>query len=143
VEKAYAPWIKQVLPRLDADPRYYTTSVAMDDLDDVRQALGYEKIDLIGFSYGTTAAQYYLRQHEPHVRSVILFSGSVGNLPIWERHAANAQRALDAVFNRCESDPNCNKAFPNGQDEFAALQEKLNSQPVIVELPEGQVTVTG
>jgi pimeloyl-ACP methyl ester carboxylesterase len=143
VEKAYAAWIKQVLPRLGADPRYYTTSVAMDDLDDVRQALGYEKIDLIGFSYGTTAAQYYLRQHESHVRSVTLFSGSIGNLPIWERHAANAQHALDALFTRCESDPSCYKAFPRVRDEFAAIQERLDSQPVMIELPEGQVTLTG
>jgi pimeloyl-ACP methyl ester carboxylesterase len=142
LEKAYATWIKQVLPKLDADPRYYTTSVAMDDLDDVRLALGYEKIDLIGFSYGTTAAQYYLRQHEPHVRSVTLFSGSVGNLPVWERQAANAQRALDALFTRCESDPACSKAFPNVRSEFAALQERLNSQPVIVKLPEGKFTLT-
>lgn len=68
-EKAYAAWIKKILPILKADPRYYTTSVAMDDLDEVREVLGYDKIDLIGGSYGTTAAQYYLRQHERRARA--------------------------------------------------------------------------
>ncbi len=32
------------------DPRFYTTSIAMDDLDDVRQGLGYDKINIGGGS---------------------------------------------------------------------------------------------
>lgn len=45
-----------------ADPRQYTTPVAMDDLDDVRAALGYETINLYGGSYGTRAGLIYLRR---------------------------------------------------------------------------------
>lgn len=142
LETAFAAWIKEVLPRFNADPRYYTTSIAMDDLDDVRAALGYDKIDLIGTSYGTTAAQYYLRQHEAHVRSVVLISGSVGNVPIWERHALNAQRALDATFARCEADSACQAAFPDVKAEFASLMEKLAQKPVEVKVGDGMVTLT-
>jgi pimeloyl-ACP methyl ester carboxylesterase len=142
LEKAYAAWIKKQLPKLDIDLRYYTTSVAMDDLDDVRQALGYEKINLFGGSYGATAAQYYLRQHEGHVRSVVLFSGSVGNIPIWERQAANAQLALEATFSRCESDPACHSAFPDMRTEFAALLDRLDAKPVDIEWEGGTLTLT-
>ena len=142
LENAYADWIKEQLPKLDMDMRYYTTSVAMDDLDEVRQALGYEKINLFGGSYGTTAAQYYLRQHEAHVRSVVLLSGSVGNVPIWERQAANAQKALDATFSRCESDPACHSAFPDVNTEFAALLQRLDKKPVIIEWQGGTLTLT-
>jgi pimeloyl-ACP methyl ester carboxylesterase len=142
LEKTYAAWIKEQLPKLDLDMRYYTTSVAMDDLDDVRQALGYEKINLFGGSYGTTAAQYYLRQHEQHVRSVVLLSGSVGNIPIWERQAANAQLALDATFSRCESDPACHSAFPDVKTEFDVLLERLGAQPVAIEWEGGTLTLT-
>ena len=142
LEKAYAGWIKKTLPRLKADVRFYTTSLAMDDLDDVRQALGYEKIDLVGGSYGTTAAQYYLRQHEEHVRSVVLLSGSVGNLPIWENQAANAQKALEALFARCESDSRCQEAYPNVRSEFAALLEQLTAQPLTIGQGNDQVTLT-
>jgi hypothetical protein len=39
-----------------ADVRLYTTPIAMDDLDDVRAALGYRRINLYGGSYGTLAA---------------------------------------------------------------------------------------
>jgi len=142
LEKAYSDWIKEQLPKLDLDMRYYTTSVAMDDLDEVRQALGYEKINLWGGSYGTTAAQYYLRQHEEHVRSVVLLSGSLGNIPIWERQATNAQQALDAVFSLCESDPACNSTYPNIKAEFAALLERLDEKPIVLDLRDGTLTLT-
>ena len=142
VEKEYAAWIKEQLPKFDLDMRYYTTSVAMDDLDEVRQALGYEKINLFGGSYGATAAQYYLRQHEEHVRSVILFGGSLGNVRIWERQPANAQKALDATFSLCESDPACHSAFPDVRAEFTALLEKLDEKPVDIQLDSGTLTLT-
>jgi pimeloyl-ACP methyl ester carboxylesterase len=142
IEQAYAAWIQKELPRLDMDMRYYTTSVAMDDLDEVRQALGYEKINLFGGSYGATAAQYYLRQHEEHVRSVVLLSGSVGNVHIWERQAANAQKALDATFSLCESDPACHSAFPDVEAEFAALLERLDEKPIDIEWEGGTLTLT-
>ncbi len=142
VETAYAGWIKEQLPKLDMDMRYYTTSVAMDDLDEVRQTLGYQKINLFGGSYGATAAQYYLRQHEESVRSVVLLSGSLGNVPIWERQAANAQNALDAIFSRCESDPACHSAFPQVRTEFAALLQRLGDEPIDVEWEGGTLTLT-
>jgi pimeloyl-ACP methyl ester carboxylesterase len=142
LEKAYAEWIKENLPKFEADLRFYTTAEAMDDLDDVRQALGYEKIDLVGGSYGTTAAQYYLRQHEAHVRSVVLLSGSVGNISIWENQAANAQKALEATFSRCESDASCHKAFPEVRAEFSALLEKLAAQPVSIDMGNDKLTLT-
>ena len=52
-------WADDSLASIDADPRFYTTTVAADDVDDVRAALGYETIDLYGTSYGGTLAQYY------------------------------------------------------------------------------------
>ena len=68
-------WEYKVLKIFTMDSRFYTTSLAMDDLDDVREALGYDKINLVGYSYGATAAQYYLCQHEEHVRTVTLGGG--------------------------------------------------------------------
>ena len=50
----------------------YTTPIAMDDLDEVRAALGYERINLFGGSYGTRAALVYLKRHPQSVRTVTL-----------------------------------------------------------------------
>src|SRR5207244_12853121 len=63
--------LRQTLERR-ADLTQYTTSIAMDDLDDVRARLGYDRINLIGSSYGTRAALVYLRQHPERVRTVTL-----------------------------------------------------------------------
>ena len=123
-------WVAKVLKEIDMDPRFYTTSVAMDDLDEVREALGYDQINLVGYSYGATAAQYYLRQHEAHVRTIVLGAGSLLDIPVFERWAYNSQRALDKVFDRCQADPACHAAFPNLRAEFTALLARLATYPV-------------
>jgi pimeloyl-ACP methyl ester carboxylesterase len=124
-------WLKQVLAEMPGDPRFYTTSVAMDDVDDVRAALGYGSIDLYGPSYGATAAQYYLRQHEEHVRAVVLDAGTLLDVPILERIAPNSQRALDILFERCAADTACRGAFPDLRSEFAAVMKRLSGHPVM------------
>ena len=125
-------WVEKFLSEIPMDPRFYTTSIAMDDLDDVRQALGYDKINLFGYSYGATAAQYYLRQHEDHVRTVTLGGGSLLDIPVFEQWAFNGQRTLDLIFERCQVDLACQAAFPNLREEFNGLLARLASQPVTV-----------
>ncbi len=61
-----------------------------------------DKINLVGYSYGATAAQYYLRQHEAHVRTMALGGGSLLDVPV-ELWAHNSQRALDMIFDRCRA----------------------------------------
>ena len=63
---------RSCLANLPGDPRYYTTSVAVRDLDDVRAALGYQQIDLYGVSYGTRVAQHYMRRYPERVRAAVL-----------------------------------------------------------------------
>src|SRR5512141_1419601 len=58
--------------RHDPDATQYGTRMAMDDLDAVRAALGYRQLDVIGSSYGATAAQVYVKLHPRSVRSLIL-----------------------------------------------------------------------
>ena len=57
----------------DADLRLYTTSIAMDDLDEVRAALGYDRLNILGASYGTRATQVYMRRHPERLRTAILY----------------------------------------------------------------------
>lgn len=110
-----------------ADLTKYTTPIAMDDLDEVRAALGYEKINLYGGSYGTRAALVYMRRHPETVRSAIL----VGVAPIAFRnplyHAREGQRVLDKIFAECAADPGCRAAFPRLREEFSAILQRLES----------------
>ncbi len=123
-------WVKKVLAEMPGDPRFYTTSVAMDDVDDVRAALGYEKVNLYGPSYGATAAQYYLRQHEDRVRAVVLDGGTLVDVPILERIAPNSQRALDILFDRCAADATCHTSYPDIRREFAKVMTRVAKHPV-------------
>jgi pimeloyl-ACP methyl ester carboxylesterase len=124
-ETVLAAWVGEQLAALDADPRFYTSTVAADDLDDVRAALGYERINLYGASYGGTLAQYYVRQHADHVRVVVLDGSTPLDVPVMERMAANSQQALDLLLARCASDPACGAAFPGIANEWSSLVEGL------------------
>jgi pimeloyl-ACP methyl ester carboxylesterase len=104
-----------------ADLRFYTTALAMDDLDEVRAWLGYGKLDLQGGSYGTLAAQIYMRRHPDSVRSVVLDGVAPPDEPIPLHHAAAGQRAIDLLFGECAADPACHAAFPNLAAELHAV----------------------
>lgn len=127
-------WLEHCLSTLDADPRFYTTALAMDDLDEVRAALGYEQINLYGVSYGTRAALTYLRQYPQHVRAVILDGIVPSDEALGLEVARDAQRALDWLFARCETDADCRGAFPAVRSEFDALNQTLLEAPVDVSL---------
>ena len=104
--------------------------MAMDDLDAVRAALGYRQLDVIGSSYGATAAQVYLKLHPSSVRTLILAGATAIDVPFFGRYAVNAQRALDQLAKLCASDPACRKAFPRWERQFGALVKAWNAHPV-------------
>ena len=79
----------------NADVTQYGTQMAMDDLDAVRAALGYRQLDVIGSSYGATAAQIYSKLHPASVHTLILAGGTAIDVPFFSRYAVNAQRAFD------------------------------------------------
>lgn len=128
--------VRSCLASLPGDPRYYTTSVAVRDLDDVRAALGYQQIDLYGVSYGTRVAQHYMRRHPERVRTAVLDGVVPPELPLGPTVAIDAQAAIDAAFARCTEDAQCNRAFPNVAGSFSTLRSRLQSQPISLSVPD-------
>ena len=116
-----------------ADLTKYTTSIAMDDLDDVRAWLGYDRINLIGGSYGTRAVLVYMRRHPEHVRSAILLAVAPTDLKMPLHHSESAARAMDLLLGECERDARCNAAFPQIRDDWKKVLEQLEKQPARVE----------
>jgi pimeloyl-ACP methyl ester carboxylesterase len=125
--------LRSCLATLPADPSAYTTAWAMDDVDDVRRALGYEMVNVYGGSYGATAAQVYVQRHPARVRSATLIGGTLLEVPIFERFPANSQRALAMAFARCARDPACRATYPDPAGDLRALTTRLDAGPV--ELP--------
>lgn len=117
-----------------ADLRLYTTPVAMDDLDDVRSALGYNKIDLVGLSYGTIASQVYMRQHPEHVRSAFLVGVATPNIKQPLLFPRSAQHAMDLLFTDCAADQTCHNAFPRLKEEFGVVLSRFDKGPLPVEM---------
>jgi len=117
-----------------ADLKLYTTSIAMDDIDDVRQALGYERINVLGGSYGTRASLVYLRQHGDHVRTVTLHGVVPTDDYMPFDYARRNERALDGVIAECAADEACHKAFPNLSEEKKAVLARLLQGPIDVEV---------
>lgn len=101
--------------------RHFTTTVAMQDLDAVRAALGAARIDLVGASYGTRAALEYLRQFPGAVRRMVLDGAVPPDMVLPASHSTDAQAALDAVFAACRSEPACARAHPKLQADWEAL----------------------
>lgn len=116
-----------------AELTLYTTTTAMDDIDEVRTALGYDKINLFGASYGTRAAMVYLRQHPKSVRTVMLQGVSPTNMYLPSDYPVQTERALQGVLAECAADEACNKAFPKIKSETQAVLARLIKGPVETE----------
>lgn len=124
---------RQALQKLPhGDLRHYTTSVAMQDLDAVRQALGVDRINLVGGSYGTRAALEYMRQHPERVRRAVLDGVAPPDMTLPASMAADAQAALEQVLAACEGEPACASRFPGLRERW---QQLLRSLPREVVLP--------
>lgn len=115
--------------RTQADPRYYTTTVAVQDLEDVRQALGSPSFDLVGVSYGTRMAQQYLMRHPEGVRSVLLDGVVPNSLILGEDFAQNLDDALKAQFARCTAEPACKQRFGDPLQTLYQLRDALRANP--------------
>jgi pimeloyl-ACP methyl ester carboxylesterase len=126
---------RECLESLDGDPRFYTTTIAMQDFDKVRAALGYTSVNLFGVSYGTRAAQVYLRLFPDRVRTMVLDSVVPQTLALGTDHAENLDYTLYRVLEACDEDSDCHEAFPGTARKLSELIERLDETPV-------EVTVT-
>jgi len=116
------------------DLAQYRTTVAVDDVAEVLTALGYDKVNAWGGSYGTRSATELARRHPARVRTLAL----IGLVPPDARSpvtfARDAQDALDATLRKCAADKECAAAFPRVREELAAVLARTEKEPAIVKL---------
>lgn len=117
------------------DPRFYTTSVAVDDLEALRRALGYDALNLYGVSYGSRVAQHYLRRFPDAVRSAVLDGVVPADQALGPDVALNAQATLDGIMTRCAESAACRQAFPDLESQFQALSRQLRERPEALQIP--------
>jgi pimeloyl-ACP methyl ester carboxylesterase len=120
--------------RRKADLAHYTSDPAADDLDEVRAALGYEKLDLYGGSYGTRTALVYMRRHPERVRSAVLLGVVPTDAAMPLHLARDSERALSGVVADCEAETACRATFPRLRADLRRSLERLAGGPVEVEV---------
>lgn len=127
VRKSVAACLDEVKQK--ADPRYYTTTVAAQDLEDVRRALGSPPLDLVGVSYGTRMAQQYLKAYPGSVRSVVLDSVVPNQLVLGQDFARNLDDALKKNFAYCTAASACKQRFGDSMQTLYQLRDALRANP--------------
>lgn len=115
-----------------ADPRFYTTSDAIADLEAVRQAIGAKQIDLVGISYGTRVAQQYAAKYPAQTRSIVLDSVAPNSLVLGQDFARNLEDSLDLQFARCAKTPECRQRYGDPRARLSALVARLKAGPIQV-----------
>jgi pimeloyl-ACP methyl ester carboxylesterase len=139
-EAALSAYVSQCLKSLEgrADPRFYTTGEAIADLDAVRAALGVDRINVMGGSYGTRVAQQYAMHYPRHTRSVVLDGVAPNRVVVGGEFAQRLDEALRKQDAQCAKLPACKARFAgaaSGGDLIARLQAlkgRLAAAPVQV-----------
>lgn len=119
----------------------FNTTENAADVDAIREALGYEQLNLLGISYGSLLAQVVMRDFGDNIRSVVL-DGVVDPAAIQFSVAGQInqlQNAFDTLFAACDNDPACSEAYPNLEELTFALADAWNENPIEVgiELQDG------
>jgi len=128
-------FIAECLENLPHDPRYFTTSVAVTDLEAIREALGYTQVNLYGVSYGSRVAQHFARRYPDSTRSVVIDGVVPPQISLGPEIATESQKAVDNILARCTADALCNERFPDIAATFERVVAELRAAPVEVSVP--------
>jgi pimeloyl-ACP methyl ester carboxylesterase len=107
------------------DLRYFTTTIAMQDVNAVRQALGAARINLVGGSYGTRAALEYLRQFPQTVRRTVIDGVAPPDMALPTSVSTDNQSAFDSLLAACEQEAVCAKTYPGLRLDWKVLLASL------------------
>lgn len=118
------------LEQLPHDPRFFTTSVAVTDLEAVRQALGYPSLNLYGVSYGSRVAQHFARRYPESTRTVVIDGVVPPQKSLGPEIATESQKAVDNIMNRCAEDAACSERFGDVGATFDRVLKTLRTEAV-------------
>ncbi len=118
VAKLMREVLTECLTELDADVTKYTQDLANQDIHDITVALGYDKVNLYGVSWGTRSALLYVNQFPEQVRTIIMdgVAPLANKVPLYANE--DAERAIQALFKDCQLNSECQSAFPSLEQDF-------------------------
>ncbi len=121
----------------------YNTGFNADDVDDLRAALGFDKLNLYGISYGSRLGLEVMRRHGNNVRASII-GGLVPAQINWPANIpASFYSALTALNASCGDYPGCATAFGNLETKFVLAFNNLNDTPLSWDYMGNNITLDG
>jgi pimeloyl-ACP methyl ester carboxylesterase len=114
------------------DVAAYNTIESANDVDDIRKALGVEKINIVGFSYGTHLGLAVIRQHGRHLHRAVLI-GTEG-----QNHTRKLPFSSDTSLKRLSGlaakDPVIGAKVPDLFGTLKGVLARLEKEPVTVRI---------
>ena len=120
---------KRSLSEQGIDMNAYTPESVAADVAEVAQAMGYETYNLYGSSFGSRLALTVMRDFPDDVRAVILDGVWPPQVNAAEARHANAAAAVQALFRRCEMDPDCAQRYPDLEQELWNVVRRYDENP--------------
>ena len=118
------------LATLKGNPALHRTDDYIDDLEAVRKALGQQKINVWGGSYGSRVALRYMKRYPSSIRTAVLDGVAPTALHLPDDALQTSEAELRSVLSECAASAGCNKAYPNTLATFDSLLAKLKATPV-------------
>ena len=110
----------------------YNSIESAHDIDDLRKALGAEKLNLVGFSYGTHLGLASIRYHGKNLNRVVLI-GTEG-----PDHTDKLPSTSDASIRRLSAivakDPLIGSKMPDLEGTLKRVLDRLEKEPVTVSI---------
>jgi len=125
--------VNKCVSQFEGDLSQYNSENAIRDFDAVRAALGHEKLNVYGGSYGTRAALVYMRMFPESLESVVLDGVGPIEIPIG-LFGKSVARAFNLLVENCQKSESCHQAFPNLVEEFQLVKSRLASAPVSIDI---------
>lgn len=122
--------LKRCLAKLKTDPRFFSTTDAIADLEWLRAKLALPAWNLYAVSYGTRVAQRYLKTHPKAVRSVILDGVVPVDLRLGESFGSTLNQALNKIGSACQDQGACQSGELVSQ--IRALVQQVQAAPAEV-----------
>lgn len=144
-------WFGEMLPdamvaacreALDAEVSFYSNTSATDDVNEIREALGYDRINLFGVSGGTRSIQVYLRRHPATARAAILKGVVPMDMENPIPHARSLEASVHALIDGCAAEAACAAAYPDLAGDWKRSQAHFaggRTATATVKGPDGRV----
>ncbi len=116
---------------------FLSTTQTVEDMDDIRAALGDDGLTYLGFSYGTYLGSRYAETHPDRVRALVLdgpVDPSLDSRTSTIQQSIGFERAIDAFFDWCEGNDDCAFTPSNPRSAFERLMAQIDAEELYAEV---------